>query len=390
MPKWRHAAWLSCAALALAGCATTGSTAASSIKAKGDTLTVYASQPPGGSGGQEATDMLDAEQLALRQEGGKAGKFAVRLIKLDGHVLSDNARTAIEDQSSIAYLGELQPGTSQISVPINNQLGLLQVSPLDTAIYLTQPVAAPVSSSPSTFYPSRSSYRQTFARMVGTSAVEAKKIVAEMRVQGVSRLFVTDDGALYGASLAEAVRRDAVATGLTLVGAAASANGIFFGASLVSPTARTGATRALDRFAAINPGAKLFAPSGLYDDSFVAGLSAGAARRLYVSSPGFDARNLPPAGQTYMTEFERAFGHQPVPQAIFGYEAMSALLYVLRQAGSQADDRSTVVADFRGLRNPPNSVIGPYSINDGDPTISPFIFARVRDGKLTPFAFVGS
>jgi hypothetical protein len=48
-----------------------------------------------------------------------------------------------------------------------------------------------------------------------------------------------------------------------------------------------------------------------------------------------------------------------------------------------------VVADFRNLRDPPDSVIGPYSIEGGDPTISPFIFARVRDGKLTPFTFAG-
>jgi hypothetical protein len=77
-----------------------------------------------------------------------------------------------------------------------------------------------------------------------------------------------------------------------------------------------------------------------------------------------------------------------VPQAIFGYEAMSALLYVLDKAGANADQRSTVVNDFRTLKNPPNSVIGPYSISGGDPSTAPFIFARVRAGKLIPFKFV--
>src|SRR5262249_7988323 len=163
------------------------------VTVEGNTLTVYASQPPGGSGGQEAADILDAEQLAL-QGSGKAGPFTVKLVKLNGHELSDNARTAIENKSSIAYLGELQPGTSQIPVEIVNQQGLLVVSPADTAAYLTQPVPAPLGTSPSSYYPARSTYQETFARVVPNSSVEARAIVSEMRSQGVSKLYVSHDG----------------------------------------------------------------------------------------------------------------------------------------------------------------------------------------------------
>ena len=60
---------------------------------------------------------------------------------------------------------------------------------------------------------------------------------------------------------------------------------------------------------------------------------------------------------------------------------MSALLYVLDKAGANANQRSTVVTDFRQLKNPPDSVIGPYSISGGDPSIAPFIFARVEAGS---------
>lgn len=382
------AVWLSaCAALALAGCATNAGAGKSSISVKGSTLMVYASQPPGGSGGQQAADMLDAEQLALQQAGGKAGKYAVRLVKLDGHELSDNARKAIEDQNSIAYLGELQPGTSQIPVEITNQQGLLVVSPGDTAVYLTQPIP-PISSSPTSYYPSQSTYHETFARVVPNSGREASAIVSEMQAQHVSRLYVASDGEQYGESVAQEVKQDAKAAGLSLVSGPARADGVFYGASVVSPAARASATQALNKAAAASPSAKLFAPSGLYDDSFVAGLGPGAAQRLYVSSPGFLPKDLPAAGRTFVSLFRRAFGHLPVPQAVFGYEAMSALLYVLDKAGAQATERSTVVTDFRQLQAPPNSAIGPYSIRGGDPNIAPFIFARVRGGKLAPFKFV--
>ncbi len=381
--------WLPvCAALALAGCSTNAKGGASTVTVSGTTLTVYASQPPGGSGGRQAADILDAEQLALQHAGGKAGKYTVKLTRLDGHELSQNARTAIENTTSIAYLGELQPGTSQIPVEITNQQGLLVISPADTAPYLTQPVPPPVATEPSSYYPSKSTYDETFARVVPNSAIEAKAIVAEMQAQGVSHLYVSSDATQYGAATAEEVAGDAKAAGITLVGSASAADGVFYGASVVSPQARTAATHALDNAASASPSAKLFAPSGLYDNSFVAGLSAGAAQRLTVSSPGFLPKDLTAAGRTFTSEFRSSYGHVPAPQAIFGYEAMSALLYVLDKAGADANQRSTVVTDFRKLSDPPDSVIGPYSIKGGDPNIAPLIFARVRAGKLIPFKFV--
>jgi hypothetical protein len=120
----------------------------------------------------------------------------------------------------------------------------------------------------------------------------------------------------------------------------------------------------------------------------VSGLSPAAQRHLFVSSPGFLPKDLPPAGRTFVSQFKSSYGHAPAPQAIFGYEAMSALLYVLDKAGSLADNRAAVVQDFRTLKNPPNSVIGAYSINGGDPNIAPIIFGRVRGGKLVPVKFV--
>ncbi|MGO9823570.1 MAG: ABC transporter substrate-binding protein [Solirubrobacteraceae bacterium] len=383
-----HGVWLcaGAAALALAGCSSSATAGSSPIVVKGNTLTVYASQPPSGSGGQPAADMLDAEQLALAQAGGKAGRYALKLVKLDGHELSDNARKAIEDPTAIAYLGELQPGTSQIPVEITNQQGLLVVSPADTAVYLTQPVP-PVSSSPTSFYPAHSTYKETFARVVPNTASEARALASEMQSEGVSRLYLADDGSQYGAAVTQEVAHDAKAAGITLVSGAAAADGAFYGGSIVSPTARAVATRALDGVASRNPSAKLFAPSGLYNNSFVAGLSPGAQQQLYVSSPGFLPRDLPSEGRTFVSDFKSSFGHDPFPQAVFGYEAMSALLAVLDEAGAEADDRATVVSDFRSLKVG-SSAIGTYKIVGGDPTIAPFIFAHVRGGALVPFKFV--
>ena len=134
------------AAVALAGCSTAPSNNTAVI-VKGNTLTIYATQPPGAATAVDA-DVLDAEKLALQQAGSKSGKFTLRLKVLHESTVSADARTAISDNTAIAYLGEIPPGTSGASVQITNQVGLMQISPTDTAVYLTQPTAAVPGSPP--------------------------------------------------------------------------------------------------------------------------------------------------------------------------------------------------------------------------------------------------
>ncbi len=362
-------------ALVLAGCGTQAASSGSSIS--GTTLTIYASQPAG-PGDQVTSDALDAERLAFRsfaQSGGRVGKFKVDLSVLHGPELSDNARTAIQDKTAVAYVGELSPGTSGVSVQINNEQGLLTVSPLDTAIYLTQSTPA-VSGSPTSYYPLRSTYHNTFARIVPTSAREAKALVAEMHALGLTRLYVSSDGTPYGASIALEVRQEAGSQGLTSVSSPAGADAVFYGA-----VPSSSAARALDQLAATSPGARLFVPSALYDETFVAGLGTAAQRSLYISSPGFATRDLSAAARQFVSQFTTAYGHAPAPQAMFGYEAMSAVIAVLEQAGPNADNRADVVSDFRALKDR-QSVLGTYSIVGGDTNIAPFIFARPVGGRL--------
>jgi ABC-type branched-subunit amino acid transport system substrate-binding protein len=383
--KGRMVATCVATAAMLAGCGTASKGGSSVVTVNGRALAVYASQPPGPPTPAE-TDILDAEHLALQQAQGKAGSFSVTLIPVHEHELSANARTAIENPNTIAYLGELVPGSTQVSVEILNQQGVLEVSPADTAAYLTQPVPT-VSSTPNNFYPGHSTYKQTFGRVVPNSAQEAKALVKGMQAEHASSVAVASDTTEYGRTVALEVSQAAKAGGLTVAGSAGRAQAYFYGASTSSPAARAAAVEAYDRTAAANPSIKLFAPSGLYDPSFVSGLSPAAQGRLFVSSPGFLPRDLPPAGRTFVLEFNRQYGHAPAPQAIFGYEAMAALLADLGQAKSAANQRATVVTDFRSLKRT-GSVLGTYSITGGDPSIAPFVLARVRAGQLVPFQSV--
>jgi branched-chain amino acid transport system substrate-binding protein len=66
------------------------------------------------------------------------------------------------------------------------------------------------------------------------------------------------------------------------------------------------------------------------------------------------------------------------------------VLAVLKEAGTSANNRTTVVHDFFSIKNR-QSVLGTYSINsNGDTSIAPFVFSRLQSGQLVPFKFVSA
>ncbi len=373
----RSGALIGCAVLATVTGAASCSTTASSVTATGKTLSIYISAPASLSADPQAQDVVDAERLAYQQLHGEvtAHKLAPNPNLVTDDELSGNARTAIGNTSAIAYLGELDPGSSADSIGITNAEDLLQVSPTDTAVELNQ------RSSSNGYYESYGTYGQTFARVVPTSAQEARALATEMQALGVRTLYATSDGSAYGNAITSAVKAD-VAPAITLASSPTSADAVFYGGSSAPAAARL-----FNQVAGTTPAAKLFAPSALADEAFVGALTPAAQRRVYVSQPGFLPSALTPPGRSFVASFRAAYGHAPATQAIFGYEAMSAVLEVLKEAGSAATNRSTVVNDFLRLsRSAANSVLGAYSIGaNGNISIAPFVLSRVIGGQLTPY-----
>jgi branched-chain amino acid transport system substrate-binding protein len=371
---------IACAALAagVAGCSTT---AASTTSVSGGTLSIYLSQPPGAPS-REQQDVVAAERLAFQHANAHVGKYTVRLVPFAGKELSDNARQAIGDDTTIAYLGEFAPGASQDTLGITNAQNVLQVTPTDTAVEQTQHTPA-VPNSPDRYYESLSGNGRTFARVVPTTTLEAKALTGQMQAVGVTHLYIETDGSAYGAALAYAVKTSASAK-ITPVSSAAAADGI-----LDAGRDAAGAASAFNRSVAANPTVKLFAPSALAMSSFAAALSPAAQRVTYVTQPGFGPGNpLPAQGQQFVSAFKATYGRAPAPQAVFGYEAMAAVMSVLHEAGSSAGNRNAVVKDFFLIRNRA-SALGTYSINaNGDTSIGPFLISRVKGGVLVPYRAV--
>jgi branched-chain amino acid transport system substrate-binding protein len=383
------------AALAATGCGGKDDNAAPAPGAA--QLTIYSSLPLQGPTRLQSLALVNAEKLALSQSGGRVGAFTVKYVSLDdsrasserwdpGAVLS-NARRAIEDRTAIAYIGEADSGASAIAIPALNTAGLLTVSPVSTYPGLTSTRSAD-KGEPEKYYPSR---QRTFARVVPADDRQASVQVRLQHEAGCRKLFVVSDRDVYGRGIASAVAHDATAHEIDIAGEIPLLNGqkdfgdvgrrvsesgadcVFTGVSLTTHT-----TALYDALYDAAPQAKLFGPDALDDPVFTDALAPDVAEQVTLTSLAL----LPTArSKRFERAYRKRYGEAPEPYAIYGYEAIKAVLRSLRNAGNGANRRAEVVRQFFALRDR-NSVVGRYSITpDGDTTLDAYTIVRFPNGR---------
>ena len=349
----------------------------------GNTLTIYASAPLNGLDGEIGREVVAGEKLALAQSGGAAGKFALNYTLLDSTdpktgswnapTVAANARKASQDLNTIAYLGEVEPSASAVSVIFLNEAQTLQVSPTDTFAGLTQPEGQGPGE-PEKYYPAGN---RTYARMVPGDDGQADAIIDWMHGLNLHRLGLIDDNTLYGRGLTQELADRAARAGIDIVGKPLNAppgnpgkvvaqlkgqnpDAVFYGGAPTDHLASLwGALQA------VLPHAQVFLPSALALPS-VAAAAGPAAPRLHLSSPALPLRFYGGAGRKFVRDFQARFDGTPGPWAIFGYRAMRATIAAIRAAGPKAQDRQAVIAAFfRHPPRPPDPGFGGYIVQAG-------------------------
>jgi len=389
-------------ALALAGC---GGGAKPDLRLSGTDLDIYTSLPMRGPLRGLAAETLGAERLALAQDGGRVGRYRVRLIALDASTpglgrsdpgqISLNARQAAQDPRTVAYLGELATGTSAISIPLTNEAGILQVSPLDTAMALTS-ASVEIAGSPERYYPKLKDNGRTFARVAPSDRGAADALLAAMRRDGVRRLALMTDEDPSGRALATELTAKAPAAGIAVAirqevdeqgpldtGAVAQVLALHPDAVLDTTVARPGAAVLWRALAAGDPTLELYAPVSLADQEFVADLGAAAAL-AHVAAPAPRAGG--PAARAFARAFAARYGYAPSPAARYGYEAMRGVLTAIRRAEQPARDglvtRAGVVRAYFHTKVR-ESALGAYAIErSGDTTLRDWSTFDVAQGRF--------
>jgi branched-chain amino acid transport system substrate-binding protein len=153
-------------------------------------------------------------------------------------------------------------------------------------------------------------------------------------------------------------------------------------AFLFAGTTDTGAARIFTAVAAAAPQMLLFGPAAIADHAFLDGLSTGVQNQIRVTTPALPPRLLPRSARTFRDRFRMTFGRQPAPEALQAYEAASAVLHAIRQAGPKGNDRRAVTDEFFAIRNR-SSILGRYSIDrNGDTSLSTYAGNRVRRAQF--------
>jgi len=307
-------------------------------------VTVYVSLPLTGPHAGDGRDAADGARFALERAEGRAGDLEVRAIYLDDAAGAEwdpaavgrNARTAAEDSSTAAYIGELHSQPTRASVPVTSEAGIAQISPGAGAVDLTRP-AEGYPDSPDQYRPSG---EPTFARIV-----PAEDVVLRAAAERAQR--------------AEAER---VATELP-----ATAFGRFAGERFDAVAAEVGISAVADPDRAdlvLTPGAT---------EGFR--LSDGDEWQI---SQTLAPDELPDRG--FATAFDAEFDRPPGPYAAYGYEAMELALDAIESAADADEDFRGAVVDAVLEAERPESVLGRYSITaDGDSTL-----CAVQSYRLSP------
>ena len=272
-----------------------------------------------------------------------------------------NARTATEDSTAIAYVGELESGVTRTSLPITNQAGMLQVSPGASAVDLTR--SAPGSDQiPDDVQPSGT---RTFGRVIPSDTVQGAAAAVVAGDMSVKSVVAIDAKTTYGTALLDGFRSVADAPSVAPPGFQGGTDGIY----VVSPTPA-------DSILDVGPEMDAFGA-----DAQITGSPPETTMpegSILISGP------MAPTQLPHSDLGETAGGGEQGRFWAYGYEAMAVVLDSIDRADDPLDRGSVVDAFFATTDR--DSILGTYSIDDvGDTTLSEVGAYEARgDGSLTP------
>ncbi len=373
----------------------------------GNSLTIYSSLPLQGTSRGQSEAVIAGEKLALEQlaPGNKIGKYSIKYVSLDDSTAQNpggadegqtaqNARKAVQDKSTIVYLGEFNSGGTKVSLPILNQAGIPQLSPSNTYVGLTTNDPGSEPGEPQKYYPAQT---RTYARVVPRDTIQGAALVSVMKSDGCKAVTLWDDKTTYGAGLARNVELSAKQGGLpvqdrqgtdkTAANYRSLASNINTDCFLWAGVTGENGVQVYKDVAAAAPDAKLYGPDGVSEEAFTnpkkGGIPANVGARTQVTVATLGVKDLPSAASVIDAFKKQSGGANPDPYAIYGYATMALALNSIKAAGAKGNDRKAVLEQIFATKNA-KSVLGTYSIDkNGDTSLTDYGLYVIKDGTLS-------
>ncbi len=329
-----------------------------------------------------------------------------------------NARTFIADSTLIGEVGPLNSGATKGSEAVYNQAGLVQISPSNTAVELTDPKLR------AKYEPRTAAGKGpvTYFRTVTTDLHQGGDDAAyAVKVLHAKRIFVTDNTDPYGVGLAASFKAEALKLGATIVGSGEldltlpklgadqlatnieSASGgkvdlVFFGGEYDTHTG--GGTFLADALKAAGLNCWFMGGDGLYAQDYITASSNGGVLKSYASSIGPDALNFPAAKSFLALEAKQFPGIPTAAYDVESYDAANVIIQAYAKAVKagkikvgQAQDITTrsIIATYVGQTKNWSGGSGSISF-DANGDLTSFVVSMykvVGTGKSAHWIYAG-
>ena len=372
-------------------------------KVAGKTLTMYSSLPLQGASSKQTGAMNNGAKLALKQAGGKAGDFTIKFEPLDDSLAStgaadegkgaQNARKAVQDKTTIAFLGAYNSGISKVEMPILSKAGILQVSPANTYVGLTTDEPGSEPNEPDKYYPGVRHY----ARVVPKDTIQAAALVQAMKQDGCKSFQIYNSKTTYSAGLGRNLELSAKEQGLQVTGNEgldikapnyrSLVSGVEADCVVFTGEIENNGIQLLKDAGTALPDTKLYGGDAVVLNDTAdpeKGLPPDIASRFKGTIATLDPASFPPQGKRFFEDYKAEYKTgNPDPYAIYGYESMKLILDSIEALGAKGNDRAALIDQVLKQTKGRKSVLGTYDIDaNGDTTLTDYGLYRIEGGKL--------
>jgi branched-chain amino acid transport system substrate-binding protein len=405
----RRLAFAALCALAIAACGSgqkptpTSTTAAKQPAHSTTTVDIYSSLPDSGGEAAQSHQIETGIGLALKLADHKAGSFKVTYTQLcDSAVprkrshsptsrgksgagaradtpkcignwnqtrVVHNAVMAAGNPQTVAYIGDVNSGATELSLPILNQAGIVQLTPgsgypgLTNSVTVKAPKGIVITQpdEPDKYSPAGFPSNRTLLRMIPNDLVQASAALDVLHKTGCQKFsawnFDSDpeSKSLLQAVIATAPKykmdyvpappRAAKTTYLTYVTQVVAPTGIHC-AVLVGHVTKAAESLTLYLREHLGPASTIVGTSGFCNRDWVGGINSAyrktVAEELYCTTP------VLPVGEyggsaSFVKLFRSNYHRQPTTYDLYGYAATEMLLRALRDTDSVEDTRKAVL-----------------------------------------------
>ena len=174
-------------------------------------LTIYSSLPLQGTSKGQSEAVISGEKLALKQAGGKVGKYKINYVSLDDST-AQNPGTADEAQTGVRTRARPSRTRRRSSTSASStrearrsrcrsstRRTSRRSRPSNTYVGLTTDKPGSEPGEPDKYYPAQ---KRTYARVVPADDIQAAALVTTMKEDGCKSVHIFNDKTTYGAGLA--------------------------------------------------------------------------------------------------------------------------------------------------------------------------------------------